>query len=268
MEKKIGIIGVGSMGSAIALGLGSQTEYKLYLYNRSPEKLNKLRGIIDFIKVEELANMLKENMDYIILASKPQHIPDILNELKTLKLNEKTVLVSVAAGFTIESINEFFSDNPIARVMPNTPAQISAAMSAISVNPKAQSQITELESIFQNIGETVLLDNEEQMHASTAIAGSGPAYFFKIIEALSKAGEKQGLKLEEAEKLAIETMYGAALLLKKSQLSPSELRVQVTSPNGTTQAALESFNESKIDQIVSAAVEAACARSKELAKRQ
>ena len=106
------------------------------------------------------------------------------------------------------------------------------------------------------------------MHVATAIAGSGPAYFFKIIEALAEAGTKQGLSLAEAEKLSIETMYGAALLLKKSKVSPRDLRVQVTSPNGTTQAALESFEDSQIDSVVDAAVAAACRRSVELANQE
>ncbi|NQY79671.1 MAG: pyrroline-5-carboxylate reductase [Candidatus Caenarcaniphilales bacterium] len=265
MNKKIGIIGAGSMGSAIAIGLSKEANVDLSIFNRSPEKLIQLKNIISFTSAEKLSDLIKDKLDILIIAVKPKDFNQLLEEIKNLNLSPETKIISVAAGIEIKTIAKFFPENKIYRVMPNTPSQISAGMSAIAANSLGKDEISEIEQIFKSIGETLIIE-EEQMHVATAIAGSGPAYFFKIIEALAEAGTKQGLSLVEAEKLAIETMYGAALLLKKSKLSPKDLRVQVTSPNGTTQAALESFEDSQIDSVIDAAVAAACKRSVELAK--
>lgn len=264
MNKKIGIIGAGSMGSAIALGLNKETSLELSIFNRSPEKLAQLKDTINFKSLENLSDLIQSKLDILIIAIKPKDFNQLLEEIKNLNLSEETKIISVAAGIEIKTIAKFFPKNKIYRVMPNTPSQISAGMSAIAANSLAKDEIPEIEQIFKSIGETLIIE-ENQMHIATAIAGSGPAYFFKIIEAIAKAGSKEGLSLDKAEKLAIETMYGAALLLKKSKISPEDLRVKVTSPNGTTQAALDSFEDSNIDSVISAAIAAACKRSIELA---
>lgn len=251
------------MGSAIAIGLSKDPTIALSVFNRSLEKLNKLKEIFDFQIIEKLDDLTTEDINILIIAVKPKDFNQLLKQIKDTNLAKTTKIISLAAGIKIQSIAEFFPENKIYRVMPNTPSQISAGMSAIAANSQGKEEISEVEEIFKSIGETLIIE-EEQMHVATAIAGSGPAYFFKIIEALASAGTQHGLSLAEAEKLAIETMYGAALLLKKSRISPKDLRFQVTSPNGTTQAALESFEDSKIDLVIEAAVAAACKRSVEL----
>ena len=264
MVKKIAVIGAGSMGSAIAIGLSNDETLDIHIMNRSSGKLEGLKKLLDFKAFTDLSLLLKEDLDLILLAVKPKDFKDLLSQIKEHGINEKALLISVAAGIEISTIQKFFPENPIARAMPNTPCQIKAGVTAVSCNEKAEPFKCVLRRIFENLGELVFV-NDDQMHIVTAVSGSGPAYFFKFIEAMVEAAKQNGLDEENAEKLAVETMYGAALLLKKSQDSAASLREKVTSPNGTTYAALQNFEKSSIDSVVSEAIKAAAERSKEIA---
>lgn len=212
---------------------------------------------------------LPESPAVCIIAVKPQMMGEALPRLQALG-NGTTVFVSVAAGTPITAFEEFLGvQSPIIRAMPNTPAAIGRGITALIGN----AQITEgdlqmAENLLQAVGQTVRLDNESQMDAVTAVSGSGPAYVFHLIETLAAAGEAEGLPPELAMQLAKATVGGAGALAEAAEESPAQLRINVTSPAGTTAAALEVLmNEGDgFPPLLKRGVHAAAERSKELAK--
>ena len=293
----LSIIGAGAMGSAIASGVDlaqkkllanpeikvperyENTELKLSICNRSQEKLNELSKKIDFTAYEKIEKMLSvEKPNLLIIAVKPKDISEILNSLKDI--SSECIIISVLAGINIKTIEDEFPSNPIFRAMPNTPAKIGSGITALTYNRHCNDEHKSLvEKIFNAVGEVVFIDDENKMHAVTALSGSGPAYFFFLAEALIKAGVNQGLSLEEASILVNKTFLGSGLLLnssnegainesinsRSSNPSPETLRKAVTSPNGTTHAAISSLENNGFLEIINQAIQAASQRSKELA---
>ncbi|MFZ4083975.1 MAG: pyrroline-5-carboxylate reductase [Vampirovibrionia bacterium] len=293
----LSIIGAGAMGSAIASGvhlaqkklLANQeikvperyenTEVKLSICNRSQEKLNELSQKIDFTAYEKIEKMLSvEKPNLLIIAVKPKDISEILNSLKSI--SSECIIVSVLAGINIKTIEDRFPFNPIFRAMPNTPAQIGSGITALTYNKHCNDEHRNLvQEIFHAVGDVIFIDDENKMHAITALSGSGPAYFFFLAEALIQAGINQGLSLEEASILVNKTFLGSGLLLnscnegainesvnsRSSNPSPETLRKAVTSPNGTTHAAISSLENNRFLEIINQAIQAASQRSKELA---
>jgi len=173
-------------------------------------------------------------------------------------------LISVLAGTKISKFQKRFPQNPIIRVMPNTPSQIMKGASGIAANSNCSEQnIKTVQAMFDAIGLAVVVE-EKDLDVVTGLSGSGPAYVFLMIEAMAEAATKLGLNEEAAQALALQTVYGAASLAKISDKTPGELRVQVTSPNGTTAAGLDSLEKNGLKEIVFRAVAAAKARSEEL----
>lgn len=293
----LSIIGAGAMGSAIASGVDlaqkkslanpeikvperyENTELKLSICNRSQEKLNELSKKIDFTAYEKIEKMLSvEKPNLLIIAVKPKDISEILNSLKDI--SRECIIISVLAGINIKTIEDEFPFNPIFRAMPNTPAQIGSGITALTYNQHCNNEHKSLvEKIFNAIGDVIFIDDENKMHAVTALSGSGPAYFFFLAEALIQAGVHQGLSLEEASILVNKTFLGSGLLLnssnegalnesinsRSSNPSPETLRKAVTSPNGTTHAAISSLENNGFLEIINQAIQAASQRSKELA---
>lgn len=263
---KLAIIGAGAMGQAIAKGLVAAGFYHagdISLFDVREEVLAELKAH-DFKTCENLQKQISEiDPDGILLvAVKPQNINDLLQEIQGLK--NTITIVSICAGTKIAKFAEFFPHNPIIRVMPNTPAQIAKGASVLAPNAKcSQEQIDQVRKIFSSLGLALVLD-EDKLDAVTALSGSGPAYVFYLIEAMGDAGMKLGLDEATSRALARETVFGAACLVVESGKPASELRAQVTSPNGTTQAAIESFERNGFKDIVFSALDAACARSQEL----
>ena len=296
----LSIIGAGAIGSAIASGVHlaqkkillanpeikvperyENTEAKLSICNRSQEKLNELSKKIDFTAYEKIEKMLSvEKPNLLIIAVKPKDISEILNSLE--EISSKCIIVSVLAGINIKMIEDKFPFNPIFRAMPNTPAQIGSGITALTYNKHCNEEHKNLvQEIFHAVGDVIFIDDENKMHAITAISGSGPAYFFFLTEALIQAGVNQGLSFEEASILVNKTFLGSALLLNSTRenteigvreqchetanKSPTKLRKAVTSPNGTTHAAITKLEENNFTSIINQAVQAASARSQELA---
>jgi pyrroline-5-carboxylate reductase len=294
----LSIIGAGAMGSAIASGIHlsqkkillanteirvpqryENTEIKLSICNRSQEKLDKLSKKIDFTAYEEIENMISaEKPNLLIIAVKPKDISEILNSLKGI--SSECIIVSILAGISIQTIERKFPSNPIFRAMPNTPAKIGSGITALTYNKHCNDEHKSLvQGIFNAIGDIIFIDDENKMHAVTALSGSGPAYFFLLAEALIQAGINQGLSLEEASILVNKTFLGSGLLLNAAnEVSPNEsansisnnpspetLRKAVTSPNGTTHAAISSLENNRFLEIINQAIQAASQRSKELA---
>ena len=191
--------------------------------------------------------------------------------LPTLKAmgNGDTVFVSVAAGVTIAYFEDILGPaTPIVRAMPNTPAAISQGVTAITGNAQAgTAALTEAEDLLRAVGDVVRVEQEALIDAVTGVSGSGPAYVFHLIETMASAGEAEGLPPEIAMQLAKATVAGAGALAMAAAESPAQLRVNVTSPNGTTQAALEVLMDEKdgFPALVARAVKAATDRSRELA---
>lgn len=207
-----------------------------------------------------------EDADVIVLAVKPQIMPAVLDELQG-NVKARQLVLSIAAGITMESICETLGpDQAVIRSMPNTPALVGRGISGI-VAGGACSMLhrQQAEEILAAAGEVVWLDDESLMDAVTAISGTGPAYFFLLAEALAAAARELGLPAETSDRLASITCFGAGAMLASSPGDAEELRLRVTSPGGTTQAAMVVMEDGKFRDLVYRAAEAARNRSKELA---
>ena len=265
--KKVAIIGGGKMGSIIAQGLIDNkivSSKDIIITDIDAARLEFLRSSM---KVKVSANNEKavKDADIIILAVKPQNMASTLKEI-SLSVNKSKLVISIAAGITTTFIENSLSKGVrVIRVMPNTPALVGEGAAAVAGGRYAKANDLKLaRAIFDAVG--ISLEIEEKfMDAVTALSGSGPAYFFLIIEALIDAGLKTGLSRALAKQLATQTMLGAARLCIESDKEPAHLREMVTSPGGTTAAGLKVMEERKIREIITSAVEAATKRSRELA---
>jgi pyrroline-5-carboxylate reductase len=263
MNKCIGFIGAGVMGTAIIKSLLNcgVSANQICVYEKDAQKATDVAANLG-VNLKGI-NEIGENCDVVFLAVKPQDLADLLAKLD---LNLRCLVISIAAGKTSEFIQQGLGkNNPVIRVMPNTPAQIGKGVSAISAGKFATDEHMALaRQLLAGCGLVVEVPESEQ-NAVTALSGSGPAYFFNFVEELIKGGVSLGLSEENATKLAIGTIGGAAAMLEESGLDAATLRKNVTSPNGTTAAALNVFDRSKLPEIVSAAMKAAADRAQELA---
>jgi pyrroline-5-carboxylate reductase len=257
------LLGCGKMGSAmlsgwLARGLPASS---VYVVDPHPSPWLVSTGV-------ELGGALPPNPAIVLLAVKPQMMAEALPSLQDLG-GGSTLFISVAAGITIEFLEKTLgARTPIVRAMPNTPAAISQGITAIVGNSAVDAdQLAVAEQLLQAVGEVVRVPSEDKIDAVTGVSGSGPAYVFHLIETLAAAGEAEGLDAQTALLLAKATVAGAGALAMASDESPSQLRVNVTSPNGTTQAALEVLMdaESGFPPLLARAVKAATDRSRELA---
>jgi len=202
----------------------------------------------------------------VVLAVKPQMFERISAQLGSV-LSPKAVIVSILAGTSLRTLNAAFDGRIVVRAMPNTPAAIGAGISAIFADPAVPKKVLDdTEALLKPGGKVVYVDSEAELNAVTAISGSGPAYVFHLVEALEVGARDLGLPDDVAAKLARETIIGAAKLLESTDHGPDVLRKNVTSPNGTTQAALDVLmgEDGGLSKIMIATVRAAFARAKEL----
>ena len=206
--------------------------------------------------------------DVIVLAVKPQVMHQVVSNLSNAVKGSSKMLVSIAAGVRLNSLTEWLGEpTAVIRVMPNTPALIQAGAAALFANEHAtESQKNTAEAMMRSVGTAIWLDTEDLMDTVTALSGSGPAYFFYFMEAMEKAATEMGLSNEHARLLTIETALGAAKMALLSASDLAELRKQVTSPGGTTEQALNTFQEGKLEELVHEAMSAAKQRSIELSQ--
>jgi len=258
------LLGCGKMGSAMLAGWLARglPATSVWVNDPHPSAWLSAQGV-------HLNEDLPSDPAVVLVAVKPQMMADALPTLKAMG-NGATIFVSVAAGTTIDYFEKTLgADTPVVRAMPNTPAAISQGITAIVANAKAGTAgLDEAEALLSAVGQVVRLETEEQIDAVTGVSGSGPAYVFHMIETMAAAGEAQGLPAALAMQLAKATVAGAGALALQSDEDPSQLRVNVTSPNGTTQAALEVLMDAEtgFPALLSSAVKAATDRSKELAR--
>lgn len=263
---KIGFSGVGNMASAIINGLLAKDHLSMSLHGYSPSGPKPTNSVHQKIQWHPSNYALAKTVDVFIIATKPYLIPEVMAEIR--ELSPLPVLVSLAAGTRINTIEQNLNQNQqpaIIRTMPNTPSAVGAGMTGLYANQSVTEHTKiQIDRLFQSIGRTIWLEQEEDFHGLTAISGSGPAYFFQFTDGLIKAGIAQGLSEEAARQLAVQTAYGAGQLLEQSGRHPAQLQKEVTSPNGTTFAATEIFRKEGLHELINTAVTAATQRSIEL----
>jgi len=263
-ELTIAFIGGGNMAEALIAGLRRGGHAGRSLCVSEPQQARR-----DYLTAQYQVSCVGDNADaaaqadILVLAVKPQQMQAALKGIAD-QLKMDATVISIAAGVSTDSLHAWISRTAnIVRVMPNTPALLGAGMSVLfSHADEIHKQRTEY--VLNACGESLRVDKEKLMHAVTAVSGSGPAYFFLMAEIMQAAGVKLGLDEAMAAKLAAQTALGAGRMLAESDRSASELRHQVTSPGGTTQAALDVMYEMGLPAAVRQAVQAASKRSEEL----
>ncbi len=265
-DKTVAIIGAGNMGEALVRGLlarGAIARRRLVAADVRPNRLELFAGQFGIQVVEDNCTAARQ-ADIVLLAIKPQQMSEVLAGLRGTITREKLV-ISIAAGVPTHRIERELGDtNRVVRVMPNTPAQIGEGAAALCKGQHATDRdLDTAEAVLKAVGTTVRTD-ESFLDAVTALSGSGPAYVFLMAEAMIRSGIEVGLPEEMARQLTLHTILGAAKLMLESSDQPGELRRKVTSPNGTTEAALKVMTEGRLVEIFVEAVKAAARRSREL----
>ena len=266
-KKTIGFIGAGNMGEALIKGLLASkkiTPAQILVADKVKERLAYIAEYYE-AKVFTKNFEVVKGADIIILAVKPNDVKSVLQEISS-DLNKDKLLISITAGVTMDSILQCLPHSvPLIRVMPNTPAIVLEGAIGICLGQGVSKENRDSAvEIFEAVGKVEFIENEELMDAVTGLSGSGPAYVFLILEALSDAGVRVGLPRKTANLLAIQTVLGSAKLAMESGKHLGELKDMVTSPGGTTIAGLKKLEEGSIRATIIKAVEAATKRAKEL----
>ena len=258
-------IGGGNMAQALIGGLLSRGLPATRVTVSDPvEHVRELLQAKDIHVTDNNIDAIRD-ADIVVLAVKPQVLADVLKPLNGLFTDK--LIVSIVAGAEIQTISAFTGTEMVVRVMPNTPALVQTGAHGLFAYPVVDDAKRELASqVLAATGLTLWVKSEDQIDAVTAISGSGPAYFFYMMESMIRAGKNMGLDEKTATALTLQTALGAAQMAITSSNTPAELRKNVTSPNGTTQAALEVFDRAQISQNIQTALAAAQKRSQELAQ--
>ncbi len=262
---RIACVGGGNMGTSLLMGLKEKGYAREQLCVSEPSAIRRDllqdMGLSTFSSNAEVVNQA----DVVIIAVKPQIMPSVLAELKGI-IAQSTLVISIAAGIPLAALSRGLGENHrIIRCMPNTPALKGAGITGMySASNLDKSETKLIESILGAVGKTLWLETEAQLNAVTAVSGSGPAYFFYLTECLIETAQELGLSESTSKLLATETAYGAAVMLQDSEADAASLRHSVTSPGGTTEAALEHMINTRFSEMFHQAVHAACARSIEL----
>ena len=263
---KIIFIGAGRMAGAIAGGLvecGFPAE-NMSAYDVSDKAAEAFSGKTGIKAYNSSEDAFRADSDIIILAVKPQYLASAMVTIKSHVKDQ--LIVSIAAGVTLERLAELTGSRRLIRVMPNAPALVGAGVSAYTIDDAVSEKDSDtVEKIFGAVGQVVRVE-EKLMDAVTGLSGSGPAYVFDFIQALADGGVHEGLPRDTALKLAVQTVLGAAEMVKKTGEHPAALRDMVTSPGGTTVRALSVLDNGAFRDLVADAVIAASERSKELGK--
>jgi len=262
---KTAVIGAGNMGEALIAGLIAfgQTPANIAVCEKRADRASVLFSRYA-ISIAEISDSVRD-ADAVLLVVKPQDMATVLAEIGSA-INPAAVVVSFAAGKKIDFISRNLGKtNSVIRVMPNTATMVGAGMAAISLSASVTSAQREFVTGFLAKSGQVVEVDEELQDAVTATSGSGPAYFFAFVEAMIAGAKDLGLSTEVATQLTVQTLVGAAKLLVESGKTATELRENVTSPNGTTAAALSSFSDGDLSELVAKSMRAARDRSIELA---
>ena len=270
MENKtvIGFIGAGNMAYALIKGLLSDgfEAKNINVSDANPELLEKRSSELGVTTHSDNVSLLKSS-DIVVFAVKPQVLSIVCHELKN-KASSDQLFVSIVAGIRSKDINRWLGgDFALVRTMPNTPALFQSGVTGLYANELvSDGQKESVTVLLSAVGECFWVNEENLLDAITAISGSGPAYFFLMMESMKQAAMALGLDEETADALSIKTSLGASIMATNSGKDSRTLRAEVTSPNGTTQSAIETFQDQNFEGIVAAATRAAYDRARELSK--
>ena len=266
---KIGFIGGGNMARSLMNGLiaSGHPQERLWVSDINPETLANLAASLSVNTAVDNHSVI-DAVDVVVLAVKPQTLKTVAQSLATSIQKKHTLVISIAAGITLASLKTWLGqDVAIVRCMPNTPALVLTGATALHGNNNLTAEQRDLaENIMRSVGIALWVDHEQDLDAVTAISGSGPAYYFLLMEAMEKTAVALGLDAETARLLVQQTALGAAKIALESANSPEELRRQVTSPGGTTEQAIETFMQGGFSGLVAKALHAARDRSIAMSK--
>ncbi|MBP6299706.1 MAG: pyrroline-5-carboxylate reductase [Arenimonas sp.] len=269
MNTSIAFIGGGNMARSIIGGLLSQGFAKNGIHVSEPYAPTREALAADLaIDITDDNLQVAAKSQIWLFAVKPQVMKAVCAELKPLAQSQKPLIISIAAGITAVQLDAWLGGNmAVIRAMPNTPALLGAGASGLfATDAVSQAQKQSAEHIFQATGLSQWIAEETLIDTVTALSGSGPAYVFMLAEAMQAAAEQQGLPKEAAQALTVQTFVGAAKMLSESGEPAQTLRQRVTSPNGTTQAAIETFEQGGLRELVQSAMDAAAERGRALSK--
>lgn len=264
----ISFIGAGNMARSLAGGLAANGWEKKNLLLSDPDA-GQRRAVEEAMALATFTDnhLIAASADVLVLAVKPQVLRAVSLDIAPTVQKKRPLVLSIAAGIRIGDLAHWLGGNlPIVRAMPNTPALVGAGSTGLYANPLAsQAQRDLAESLMRAVGTVVWVESEGDMDTVTALSGSGPAYFFLVMEALEKAAMELGLDAKTARLLAVETGYGAAKMALEGHEDPALLRARVTSPGGTTERAIKALQQGGLEELFRDAVAAAAERSRELA---
>ena len=261
---QITFIGAGNMARSIIAGLVSDhAVVDITVSDPNQEQLDVIRGQWPNCQTTTDNAQAVSKADLIVLAVKPQIMQLVCESLAPDVQLSKPLIVSIAAGVSESSLSTWLGGLlPIVRCMPNTPALVQSGMSGLYANSRVSDEQRSLaESVMRAVGMVLWFEDEDKLHAVTAVSGSGPAYFFLVMEAMQRSAEGFGLTEDEARLLVSQTAFGAAKLALESKDSSAELRKQVTSKGGTTEAAIAQLQAAGLEAIFDTALKAAAQRS-------
>lgn len=265
--KKLVFVGAGSMAEAMISGIGASgllPGEQIWVTNK--QDTDRLKALEQKYRIKRTYDHgeLFENADGIVLAMKPKDAAAAIEEIKPY-LTEGMLVISVLAGVSIEAIEAAAGKAlAVARAMPNTSAAIGKSATALAVNSKVtETQKTKVKELFDTVGLTTFVE-EYQLDAVTGLSGSGPAYIYYLVEAMEKSAEEIGLEKRTAKELIIQTLLGAAEMLTKSDKEPAQLRFEVTSPGGTTEAGISILEQHGVQTAFVSCIKEATAQSKRL----
>jgi pyrroline-5-carboxylate reductase len=268
-DTTLAFIGGGNMASSLIGGLTADgwDPARIRVADKDTHKLERLAERFGIATTADNRAAV-DQAAVIVLAVKPQIIESVANELAADVTRQQSLVISIAAGVREGALRNWLGANTaIVRTMPNTPAMVQSGATALYANPAVNdAQRSIAESILRSVGLAIWVDDESQMDAVTALSGSGPAYFFLFMEALQAAGIEQGLPEQTARLLVLQTAFGAAKMALESAEDAATLRQRVTSPGGTTERAISTLQQGDFKALVGQALQAAAARSRELAE--
>jgi pyrroline-5-carboxylate reductase len=264
----IGFVGSGNMAEALTNGVLKAGVYRpgqVYVSDVRPERLEYLREHYGVRLAADNAD-LASKVDVLVLSVKPQNMGTALESIKD-SLTADVLVISIAAGIKTSRIASVLGDVAVVRVMPNMPAWVKEGASVLYANEKARTKVEKARLIFLSVGKALVVEDEKLLDVVTAVSGSGPAYFFLLMQEMIKAGVAMGLSEEEATELVLQTARGAAVLAQKAAgegETPAQLSARVATPNGTTEAAFKVFQARGFSDMISAGLHRAAERSREL----
>jgi pyrroline-5-carboxylate reductase len=267
-QTKIAFIGAGNMATSLISGLINKGQNPATIWASDPSEACRLNIAALGINVSEDNNAIAHSADVIVIAVKPQALKQVAVPLKSLLKGTNKVVISIAAGVDLASLQAWLGSTiAIVRCMPNTPSLLGLGATGLYGNSNTTATQKELaSSILNAVGVSVWVDNEVALDAVTAVSGSGPAYYFLLMEAMQEVGMKMGLDPQTSKLLTLQTALGAAQMALDSDVDVDELRRRVTSPAGTTEQAVNTFEAGGLRELVEKAMNNCAKRAKEMAK--